>query len=831
MKKRFLIEVFVCVFIASVFSCSDDKKSTADNDYILSDTEEAEIDAYNDNSELDDEHQVMPDIDLEGENVLDDSDKIIKIRGDAYNTCAINGKGVVSCWGSNEMGGLGKGNVAGSSVPVKVYTEGVMKNKKIKDVTTGFDFSCSLDIDGKAYCWGDNRVGQLGNGTINNYRMIPSKVGTSGILKDKVFLNISAGGYHACAIDKERKVYCWGSVGLLGSSESENQNVHESEVDMTGVLKGKIVKSVSTGGLHTCVLDVEGKMFCWGKGNFGQLGNNTLTTISHIPVEVDMSGNSGNIRFSQINSGYEHTCAITEAGKEIYCWGRNYDGQLGDGTVDYKIRPEKVKFGNLDDDVIFKAVSASVVHTCAIDNKNRVYCWGKIEGFFSNSEEIQAIPVKIDLNKLPEGGNLISIVTGTTHNCVLDDMGEVYCWGINVHGVLGTGSFDDNYVPDKVIFESSLKDKKVVSISSGTDYTCAVDSAGKAYCWGNNAKGVLGNGNQISYAIPKEVYADGILKDKVLSVVYAGSTTSFAIDIDGFPYFWGEIWSSDENKQLLNLHPETFAPEELIKNKEIVSMSSNGKKVCMSDSEGKAYCWGDLSIYGLQQHLLDFEEVDMSGVSGDKVVKSIEVGEDHTCILTAEDKVYCWGANDAGQLGTGTKNSSSVPAEVDTTGVLAGKKIVQIDSGRRRTCALDYAGSVYCWGAGMLGDGTNSTSYIPVKVDTSGVLKGKTIVFISSGSSHNCAIDSEGKVYCWGYNTFWQIGDGTNTDRLKPVKVDDKEVLHEKFIVSVSCGEKQSCAVDVNGKVYCWGSVLNASVGNGAETGTAKPVEVFYKVN
>ena len=149
----------------------------------------------------------------------------------------------------------------------------------------------------------------------------------------------------------------------------------------------------------------------------------------------------------------------------------------------------------------------------------------------------------------------------------------------------------------------------------------------------------------------------------------------------------------------------------------------------------------------------------------------ITAGSFHSCAIES-GKAYCWGDNGSGQLGNGSTVGSSVPVAVDTSGVLAGQALTQITAGWYDTCALDASGAAYCWGYnadGELGNGSTVGSTVPVAVDTSGVLAGRTLTQVSAGTYSACAVDSAGAAYCWWANSWGQLGDNAATQSLVPV--------------------------------------------------------------
>ena len=186
----------------------------------------------------------------------------------------------------------------------------------------------------------------------------------------------------------------------------------------------------------------------------------------------------------------------------------------------------------------------------------------------------------------------------------------------------------------------------------------------------------------------------------------------------------------------------------------------------------------------------------------------ISAGGLHTCAIAPDNNVYCWGNGYFGILGNNSTADSSVPVAVSTTGVLAGKTIKQISAGGSYTCAIASDDKAYCWGngsGGVLGNGSTTDSSVPVAVSTTGVLAGKTIKQISVGNFHTCAIASDDKAYCWGYNSFRQLGNNSTADSSVPVAVSTTGVLAGKTIKQISAGGSHTCAIASDNKAYCWG--------------------------
>jgi hypothetical protein len=189
--------------------------------------------------------------------------------------------------------------------------------------------------------------------------------------------------------------------------------------------------------------------------------------------------------------------------------------------------------------------------------------------------------------------------------------------------------------------------------------------------------------------------------------------------------------------------------------------------------------------------------VDTTGVLAGKTLTAIGTGFEHSCAV-ADGAAYCWGENSNGQLGNNTAIGSTVPVAVDTTGVLNGRTVTAIDAGLAHTCAV-ADGRAYCWGYNGYGElGINSTigSKVPVAVSTTGPLNGKAVTAISLGGHDTCAV-ADGTASCWGYNPSGQLGNDTTTDSTVPVPVNTTEVLNGRTVTAISAGSSHTAVLAV----------------------------------
>jgi len=197
---------------------------------------------------------------------------------------------------------------------------------------------------------------------------------------------------------------------------------------------------------------------------------------------------------------------------------------------------------------------------------------------------------------------------------------------------------------------------------------------------------------------------------------------------------------------------------------------------------------------------------------------AVSAGGLHTCGLTAAGVAYCWGYNGFGQLGDGTTTDRSTPVLVAAP---AGVSFAAVSAGLRHTCGLTAAGVAYCWGYngfGQLGDGTTTDRSTPVRV-----AGGVSFATVSAGEGHTCGVTAAGAAYCWGDNFFGELGDGTTTSRSSPVLVAAPAGVS---FATVSAGSGHTCGVTAAGAAYCWGWNASGQLGDGTTTSRPSPVLV-----
>lgn len=368
-------------------------------------------------------------------------------------------------------------------------------------------------------------------------------------------------------------------------------------------------------------------------------------------------------------------------------------------------------------------------HTIVAKSNGKVYTWGNnLYGQLGFGDNLSSsVAVSVNTSGVLSGKTITKVATGYFHSIALGSDGNVYTWGYNWYGQLGNGNNTNSYVPVAVNTSGVLSGKIIIRVAAGLHHSIALASDGKVYTWGYNAFGQLGNGNNTNSNVPVAVDTSGVLSGKIITQIASGYGHSMALASDGKVYTWG--------------------------------LNSSGQLGNYTYTDSKVPV-----------------SIKTSGVLSGRTIIQIAAGSDHSIALASDGTVYTWGRNDYGQLGNGSFiGSITEPVAVNTSGVLSGKTIIQIAAGYYHSIALASDGTVYTWGDntyGQLGNGNNTKSNVPVAVRTVGVLNGKTIVKIASGSDHSIALASDGTLYTWGRNSSGQLGNGSSTNSNVPVAVD-----------------------------------------------------------
>ncbi len=675
------------------------------------------------------------------------------------HTCALKQDGVW-CWGENDLGQLGDGTTVSRAVPGEVLgLSGTVV------VASGGAFTCALGETGVVSCWGSNSKGQLGDGTQVD-RLDPGPVsGLAGVTR------LSASVYHACALKSDGTVWCWGynSAGQLGNGTK----VDTSEpVPVQGITDAV---GLATAFWHTCALLVGGTVRCWGSNSLGQLGDGSQDD-SLAPVQVvELQG------VVTLAAGKAKTCALKEDGS-VACWGQPGLAEIGSKWENWTTVPVLVESLGYDN----VALGAASARACSVKADGELWCWGSNSygGIGNGTQGFVNVPVKVD------GVSGVSAVhCGTDHTCAMNSDGALACWGLNSRGRLGDGDGGVYSTPQQV-----LDPGDATGISAGRFYTCASKADDSIWCWGENEYGQLGDGSKNAAKSPTKVLLESAAKG-----FEAAYNHACAISDENMAYCWG----SNHWGKLGNDAAGVSSSIPVLTGGPMEQVGAGEMHTCALMTYGEVICWGSNAAGELGNGVWGNGETGWGKAVGLSDVTDISATGLHNCAVAGDEHVWCWGANNLGQSGTTEVPVQPVPAEVQG---LVG--VVSVAAGVSHSCAVREDGGVSCWGnneSGQLGDGGAGGGPLPVEA-----LGLEDTEAVCAGGEHTCAVDSVGLVRCWGGNTQGQLGDGTTDQKSVPTPAEGVAGA-----IAIGCGRWHSCAVIEDGSAMCWGNNQRGQLGFG----------------
>lgn len=431
---------------------------------------------------------------------------MIKVKATFNQTCAMDSAGGWHCWGQQgAFFGSGTDSYNDSLVPEAATALPV-------GVTfSSFTFEsysvCALSDAGVVWCWGDNSGGQLMSGGAGQF-FEPHAMVNSMLASGKRYSDISTANATTCAI-ADGVAYCAGenTDGHLGVGDDLPRSTVVA-VDATGVLNGKTLVDVATSDYNTCVLDTAGQAYCWGYNYYGQVGNATTNTELS-PVSVDMTGMNGEV-FTEIQAGQDFICGVSDVGN-VWCWGYNGDGALGDGTYTNRSVPTQIDRTNAGS-IVFTHLAVDDNAACAWSAAGDAYCWG-YHPIRIGKPDYNYYEVPFDARSgVLAGKTVTEIGFGYEAVCAVAD-GLLYCSGAGYYGQMGDGTGNDapDWIP--VDMTGPINGKTIIQLTGGNDFDagfiCALDDAGQTYCWGSNNYGQLGNGDADQRNTPTPVNQNG----------------------------------------------------------------------------------------------------------------------------------------------------------------------------------------------------------------------------------------------------------------------------------------------------------------------------------
>jgi alpha-tubulin suppressor-like RCC1 family protein len=403
--------------------------------------------------------------------------------------------------------------------------------------------------------------------------------------------------------------------------------------------------NLTSRGNSSCAIDADKAVWCWGANDQGQLGDGT-TTNRPAPVKIQ-----GTTKFTALASAAGNTfCGLAEDGK-AWCWGDNTTGQLGTGSG--AVGTDSPTPVSPTGDHKFTALFTGFTTTCGIDVDKKTWCWGANPGNGTPgaAPEPAAVAGTHDFT---------SLTLDASTACGLEASGKIFCWTAADTGRTGVDPAPAKGTPVEVAGGRSYK-----AVQAGNDartdtasVLCAIDTGSKAWCWGNNGAGQLGNGTTTESLVPTAVTGGHDFKALTVS-----PSAVCGIDAPGHAWCWGDNSAGQLGIGSTTSAKDPAAVDSGTTYSAITAATNNGKSFCAIVADGAAKCWGENS-FGQAKEGSTAPATSPNPVSAFKALRSLSTGVSFSCVTDARNETSCWGHNAAGQTGSGaaTPVSAAIPA-------------------------------------------------------------------------------------------------------------------------------------------------------------------------
>ena len=643
-----------------------------------------------------------------------------------------------------------------------------------------------IDTKGRLWGWGIGLNGTLANNDLSS-KISPVKA----LGRGRTFCEIACGLTSVLAIDKYGRAWGWGfnASGTLGDN---TQNSKRTPVSVAGAIK--TFCKISTNIDCSSAIDKNGQAWGWALNNAGQIGNNS-TAIQLTPVTV-VTGTPKT--FCKITNGVASTFAIDKNGK-LWAWGNNGNGRLGDGSIISKLTPFAV-YGNKT----FCEISSGY-HSLAIDKNGRLWSWGanNYGELGIGSTTSQLTPVRVSGAGAVKTFCKIYASNGQT-SLAIDKDGQLWAWGFNFYLAIGDGSDFCRNTPVSV----GGQKKTFCQISSSFRHTLAIDKYNRAWAWGYNPSGEIGN-KRITITIEPELIQGA---SKAFIFLEGFSNASIGLDNTGKAWAWGYNVSGEIG---INSIGRRFTPSAIYGNKSFCKISNGGNVFSAIDKNGQVWSWGTSNSGrlgdGSPLGAFIYRSTPVAIAGQTKTFCEISVGSVGSLAIDKYGKIWGWGSNSSGSLGINQAATCSTTTPVPVYGnktfckVAAYKGNITVHS-----LAIDNYGKLWAWGnntLGQLGINTNvpSCQLTPVAV------LGEPKIFCKIANGHQCSfgIDNDGQVWAWGYTRFG-TSLGVNETAGGVVLTPRKLYGSKKTFCEISSGGSSSLGnltygIDKDGQLWRWG--------------------------
>ncbi|KFI39445.1 regulator of chromosome condensation, RCC1 [Bifidobacterium actinocoloniiforme DSM 22766] len=749
--------------------------------------------------------------------------KFTEISAGFYgHSIALGTDGYIYTWGLNNRGQSGLGDTNNRLIPTKIQPLPAGVNR-FTQINAGADFNLAIGDNGKVYAWGCNDTsinnvsggGQLGVGD-TVMRSSPTLV--AGIPGTVRIISISAAAYFSMALGDNGVIYTWGDneYGQLGTGDTTNR----TSAFPVNPPNGLRWTSITAGGYTAFATTNDGNNYAWGANRIGgQYGDGTSTYPSeptaekHTPTLVTLRMPAG-VHIVQRSSNGWHTLVIGSDHK-TYAWGSNYYTELGNNSSENVTTPVTVQ---VPVGVTFVSVTAGYWNSFAIGSDGNTYSWGLGElanlgdGSTTNSSTPVRVGGPIRITRVTFGGiatpgtvtDVSSIWTGNTPPHAPGDVDVVVSWTLN-----------EVAQPNETLKYHYL-DTFTVSFNLGaapgsTPSPQHVEENSKA-AWPTQPSW---NGHRfVGWFLDNKPYTfnEPVTSNITLTARWEKPAFTFTMDPNRGP-------NSGGTSVTITPHPATSSVQ-------FTQVSAGWYHTLAIGSDGDLYAWGEndagqLGDNSITSRLQPTKAVTPNGV---KFLK-VSAGPNNSFALGSDNRWYAWGFNTSGQLGLGTTNNQLQPLPISMPAGVGAYR--QVSPGVDHTLAIGDNGTTYAWGAnnsGQLGDNTTINQLSPVAVQMpAGVYQ---FTQVSAAAGHSIGIGDNGQAYSWGSNQFGQLGTSViNVGGSSAVPVQVQLPVGVSTFKQATATADWSLAISDTGRIYTWGYNNDYELGNGTTTNQQLPAE------
>lgn len=622
----------------------------------------------------------------------------------AQHLAAVRADGTLWGWGSNTYGQVGDGTMDDRLEPVQIGTETTWVS-----VSCGRQHSVARRADGTLWAWGNNNTFQLGAPPFGGVSRTPVQVGTA-----THWSAVDCGELFTLALRTDGTLWRWGTNPGTGSSNSQPIQVDTSTK----------WAAISGGYNHAAGVRTDGTLWAWGNNFHYQLGGGDNIGSVSSPVQVGTD-----THWTSVACGADHLLARRADGT-LWTWGRNMDGELGNGSFAHSTRPAQVALAGS-----WVAIVCGARHSMALRADGSLHAWG------SNVEGQTGVGARRTPAQSGLGAAWLSASAGSDFTTALRTDGTAWASGANLDGQLG-----DSTALNRSFLTPVSGTGAYSSLSSGSAHTLAMHTDGTLWGWGAGYAYQLGNGSGGYQYAPAQA---GIVT--TWAAVETGAFHTAALRTDGSLWTWGR--NSDGQLGVGNTTYSTVMQQ--IGTDTWQQASAGDFHTAAVRTDGTLWAWGE-NASGAVGDGTTTRRTSPTQVGSATHWAQVSCGRSFTLALRTDGTLWAWGSNPFGVLGDGTTTDRLAPGQVGTATTW-----VAVDAGTSHCVALRADGTLWAWGLneqGQLGDGTLVSRSHPVQIGTSTNWRSASV-----GRVHTVAVRTDNTLWTWGEGPEGALGEGPDS--------------------------------------------------------------------